>query len=105
MDVIRIETPSETLTLDIGRITANEWRQVRSYCGHNPAAFFNALGEIELESVEALYWLVQKKNQKPMFDIGAKDFEVLEFFEQWQTGEKKSLNKAAEEDPKDLGEK
>lgn len=105
MDVIRIESPEETLTLDVGRITANEWRHIRSYCGHNPAAFFNAIGEIELEAVECLYWLVQKKNQKPLFDIGSKDFAVLDFIEQWQTGEQKSLSASAKEDtdPKDLG--
>ena len=73
-------------SLDVSSISATEWRNVRRHTGHNPVEFFVAIGEVEIESVEALYWLVQKRNGNN-HNIGQMDFPLMEFLESWREAE------------------
>ncbi len=93
MIVNMLQSDGERLSLDISAISATEWKLVREHTGYNPIAFFEAIARIEIEAVEGLYWLVQRRNSKPAFNIGAKDFEVLGFIEQWQVGEAEAAEK------------
>lgn len=98
--IVRIELPDEALTLDISRITASEWKVIRAYTGHNPGEFFAALAQVEIEAVEALFWVVQRKNNRPQFNIGEKDFDLIGFMEAWRTGEAAAAEQLEADAPK-----
>lgn len=85
----RIDFENRTYDFDMANVTANEWKQVRAYCGHNPLALFEAIEQSEIEAVEALFWLVMRQNREPAFDFGQRQFGLFAFMKGW--------NKANEE--------
>ena len=102
-----IDFENRTYQFDMAAVTANEWKQVRTFCGHNPLALFDAIEQSEIESVEALFWLVMRQNREPAFDFGERQFGLFEFIKGWNKANEKFVKEAqaATKDPETDGPK
>lgn len=99
----RIDFEDRSYDFDMSNVTANEWKSVRAYCGHNPLALFEAIEQSEIEAVEALFWLVMRQNREPAFDFGQRQFGLFAFMKGWNEANEKfvAAHKAAVEDEGD----
>lgn len=89
----KIDFEGRTYMFDVTRVTTSEWKMVRDYSKQTPFGLFDAVGKTDIESVEALFWLVMRQNSEPPFDMGQRQFGLLGFLQGW--------NQAQLELPKD----
>lgn len=83
----KIEFENRTYLFDVTSVNSSEWKMVRDYCGQNPFALFEAVGKSDIESIEALFWLVMRQNREPGFDIGQRQFGLLAFLTGWNNAQ------------------
>ncbi len=98
MEPFKIEFENRTYVFDVSAVSANEWKAVRNYCGHNPFALFDAIGRSEIEAIEAAFWLTMRQNHEPAFDFGQRQFGLLAFLEGWNKANDEAAARAKDEE-------
>ena len=97
---LKIDFDGRVYTFDVSAVTANEWRAVRGYTGHNPLDVFEGVSRTVVEDVEAAFWLVMRQAGEPSFDFGQRQFPLLGFVEGWNTANEEAGKKDDAEPPK-----